>query len=285
MQIISCDMGRSESKFYTCNKQLKFKSIVGDWQPRNLSTGGNYDVEIDYGNSSEKFFIGDLAKQESILPREMTTESKIHMETKILFIVGVSLLIQDNNLTIVTGLPVNLFNQSTKDKLVNLLQGEYTVTFSGFNPKQITIDSNRIIVSPEGAGTYFHEIKKHPELKQGKIRVLNLGSRTINFLTIEDGNFINRSSGTLNYGSITLNNSRINPKEYTRRILADLSIAWKDYNEDDETVLISGGGIINLEPFIKKHFKNTIISDQPIFSDCYGFYDLALAKFGKLVAK
>jgi len=281
-QIISADMGRSESKFFSLGKKLKFKSIIGDWHERNLSSGGNYDVKIDFGNGFEKYFIGDLAVSESYLPRSMATESKIHEESKILFICGTSLLIQEPDIIISTGLPVNLFKPSIRDELVNLLQGDYIVEFENCKPKQIHID--QISVSPEGAGTYFYELKKNPELKQGKVRILNFGSRTINYLCIESGNFINRSSGTLNYGSILLNNSNMSPKEYCRRILGDLSVKWNDYDEN-ETVLMSGGGIINLQPFIQKHFKKTIISDEPIFSDCLGLHEIATTKYGKLVAR
>lgn len=281
-QLISADIGRSESKFFSNNQKLKFKSIVGDWHERHLSTGGDYDVKIDYEYKSVNYFIGDLAKLESHLPREMTTESKIHEETKTLFIVGIALLSQDDNLAISTGLPVNLFNPSTRDQLVNLLKGTYTVTFLGNRPKKINID--KISVSPEGSGTYFYELKKRPELKQGRIRILNFGSRTINHLSIEDGNLVNRSSGTLNYGSILLTHSKMNPQEYIRRIIADLSVSWSDYNDDD-IVIMSGGGIINLEPFIRKHFKRPLISSEPIFSDCYGLHEIAQARYGKLVAR
>ena len=274
MQIISADMGRSESKFFSNNQKLKFRSVVGEWHQRNLNNDGDYDVNIN----GVDYFIGDLALRESYLPKEMSTESKIHEETKILFLCGIASLAQQEGLIISTGLPINLFNPKVRDDLVTLLRGRYVVTFNGYKPKQFYID--QIIVCPESGGTYFYEAKKKPELKYGKVRCINIGSRTINFCVIEDGNFINRDSGSLSYGAIQLKNSKANYQEISRKIFSDLSSKWIDYNEDEETVLLSGGGIILLKDYIKKYFKRNIISEEAVYSDVLGFSEMANAKFG-----
>jgi plasmid segregation protein ParM len=277
MQIISTDMGRSESKFYSNNQKFKFRSVVGEWHQRNLNTDGSYDVSIN----NENYFIGDLALKESYLLREMSTESKIHEETKILCIVGISLLVQQNEIIVSTGLPINLFNLNVRDNLVALLKGNYTVTFKGFKPKQFSI--NQITVCPEGGGTYFYEAKKRPELKYGKVRCINVGSRTVNFCSIEDGNFINRDSGTLNYGATQLKNSKADHQSFARKIFADLSSKWINYNENEEIVILSGGGVISLDIYLKQFFKKVIVSDEPIYSDVLGFNEIAQAKYGRQI--
>jgi len=274
-QLISCDMGRSESKFFSNNQKLKFKSVIGEWHERNLNTDGDYDIQID----GQKYFIGDLALREAYLPREMVTESKIHEETLLLFLCGISALTKSDDLFISTGLPINMFNPKVRDELVTLLKGKHEVTFTGYKPKQIYI--NEITVCPESGGTYFYEAKKRPQLKQGKVRVVNIGSRTINFCCVENGVFVNKSSGTLSYGAIQLRNSKAKLQEFSRKIFADLSSQWHDYNEDYDVVILSGGGIILLEEFLKQFFKKTIVSDEPIYSDVLGFFDLGCAKFGK----
>lgn len=277
MQIISTDMGRSESKFYTNNQKLKFKSVVGEWHQRHLNSEGNYDVNIDGNN----YFIGDLALRESYLPREMTTESKIHEETLLLFLCGISLLVKDEDIVVSTGLPISQFNPETRDKIVNLLKGKHIITFPGNKPKQIFI--NEITICPEGASTYFYEAKKMPELKRGKVRILNIGSRTINHCKVEDGIFINKSSDTLSYGSIQLKNSKADLQSFSRKIIADLSSKWHDYDEHNDTVILSGGGILLLGDYLKQHFKKSIISDDPIYSDVLGFHEIAMAKYSKVV--
>lgn len=282
MQIISADMGRSESKFYSNNQKLKFRSVVGEWHKRNLSSGGDYDVQIDVGNGNENYFIGDLSLKESYLPRFMETESKIHEETRLLFAVGIAQLVQEPDIVISTGLPVKAFNVSGRDEIVDLLKGKYTVTFQGCNPKHFFV--NQITVLAEGSGTYFYEIRKRPELKKGKVRVINFGSKTINFISICDGNFLDRNSGTLDFG-MNLNNSKSDYKQFSRKVIGDLSAKWNDYDENSDTILMSGGGIIELEKYMKQHFKNSIISDEPIFSDAYGFNYLASAKHSKMIAK
>ena len=279
MQIISADMGRSESKFYSNNQKIKFKSVIGEWHQRNLNTEGNYDININGLN----YFIGELALRESYLPREMTTESKIHEETLLLFLTGISLLARDNeSIAITTGLPINQFNPLIRDEIVSLLKGRHIVSFPGLRVKQLSI--NQITICPESGGTYFYEAKKNPKLKHGKVRVINIGSRTINYCTIKDGNYINKDSGTLLYGSIQLNNSKANLQEFSRKIYADLSSKWIDYNEDEDIILISGGGILLLDNYLKQYFKKAIVSDDPIYSDVLGFYEIGIAKYGMLNA-
>lgn len=274
-QLISADMGRSESKFYSNNQKLKFRSVVGEWHQRNLNTEGSYDVNIN----GQNYFIGELALKESFLPKEMSTESKIHEETLLLFLCGIASLAQQDSLIVSTGLPINLFNPKVRDDLLTLLRGRHIVTFAGYKPKQFYID--QITVCPESGGTYFSEAKKKPELKYGKVRVINIGSRTVNFCVTEDSNFINKDSGCLSYGAMQLKNSKANYQEIARKIFSDLSSKWIDY-EEDETVLLSGGGAIILEEYLKQYFKRAIISSEPIYSDVLGFWEMANIKHGKL---
>jgi len=275
MQIISADMGRSESKFYTNNTKLKFKSVVGEWHQRNLNTDGSYDVNIDGIN----YFIGDLALRESYLPREMTTESKIHEETKLLFLTGIGQLAQDTDIMIITGLPISSFNPKVRDDIVNLLKGRHVVTFAGYKPKQFYID--KIVIVPEGGGIYFDELKRNPQLQYGKKRVIDVGSRTINVCTIDNGSYVNKDSDTLNYGGIKLKNAKTNPEEFARKLVADLSSKWMDYDRENDGVILSGGGAILLEELMKPHFKNMTVPNDPVFSNAFGFYNLGIAKYGK----
>lgn len=278
MQIIAADMGRNESKFCTTNNQkAKFRSAVGEWHQRNLSSGGEWDVMID----GENYFIGDLAFKEAYLPREMATESKIHEETKLLFLTGVALLARDTDIVISTGLPINQFNPKGRDDIVNLLQGRHSVTFRDSKTKTFFI--NQITVCPESGGVYWDEVNRKPQLKQGKIRVADIGSRTINYCTIDDNNYINKDSDTLNYGAIKLKNSKTNPQEFARKIVADLSSRWMEYDENNDTILLSGGGAILLENLLRPHFKNMMISEDPVYANVIGFYNLGVMKYGKLM--
>lgn len=278
MQLIGCDMGRNESKFYSGNNhKIKFRSTVGEWHQRNLNNEGDYDVMIDGTN----YFIGDLALKESYLPRDMTTENKIHQETFLLFLTGVAFLANEQNIVVSTGLPVNQFNPKIKSDLVNLLQGKHTVTFRNNSTKSFFI--NDITACPEGGGSYWHEMNNYPSLRQGKIRVVDIGSRTINYCTIDDSNYVNKDSDTLSYGAIKLKNSKTNSQEFARKIVADLSSKWMEYDEDNDTILLTGGGAILLQMLLKPHFKNMIVSSDPVYSNVFGFYNLGMSKYRKLM--
>jgi hypothetical protein len=56
-QIIGADIGRCEVKLYSNGDVVRFPARVGEWQQREISSGGNYEVEID----GEKWFVGELA--------------------------------------------------------------------------------------------------------------------------------------------------------------------------------------------------------------------------------
>ena len=144
IQIIPIDTGRSSTKLLD---GVSFKSVVGDWHHREMiSDGEEYEVII---NGKEKYFVGQLALDESYAPVEMNTASKIHNQTRVLFITGVALSISedDSDLFIVTGVPVSDFNTTTKTALEDLLYGKYDVQINGVH-KKFTI--NNITLVPEG---------------------------------------------------------------------------------------------------------------------------------------
>lgn len=267
MQLIApIDTGRDTIKLI--NKK-QFRSVVGDWQKRNLSNEGDYEVTIN----DEKFFVGDLAISESITPREMTTESKIHSETKILFLTALYLTTTDENPIVITGVPITQFLPETKAEFEKLLFGCYDIKINDQTTRHFNI--NNITIVPEGAASFWYALSKNKQLEFGKKRIIDIGSRTINFATLNGKKYINKDSGTLSYGCLKLKDDKITHEQLANKIIADLSQKWLEYNSDD-VILLTGGGSLLIGEILKAHYKNCLQIENPVFANVEGYYRMGL---------
>jgi len=271
MQILPIDTGRFSTKLHT--KQL-FPSVVGDWHERNLSNTGDYEVTIN----NKKYFVGELANSESYSPREMSTSSKIHEETRVLFLTGLCINATEESPIIITGVPVVDFNKETKEKMQDLLYGEYDVKV---NDKYIHLNINNITLVPEGGASFWYMISQNPELEYGKKRIIDLGSRTVNFCTINGKQYINKDSDTLNYGTIKLKDNKITPEQLARQIVADLSQRWMNYDADNDSIILTGGGSLLLEKYLQPHFKNCKTVDNPVYANVLGYFRMGVETWVK----
>jgi plasmid segregation protein ParM len=271
MQIIPIDTGRDTIKLL--NKK-QFRSVVGDWQKRNLSNEGDFEVVIN----GSQFFVGDLAIAESLTPREMTTESKIHPETKTLFLTGVALTMTDENPIVITGVPVNQFLPKTKENLENLLCGSYNIKINDQPTKYLNISN--ITIVPEGAASFWYALSQNPQLEYGKKRIIDIGSRTVNTATLDCKRYINKDSGTLPYGCLKLKDDKITHEQLANKIIADLSQKWLEYSSED-VILLTGGGSLLLGEILKSHYKNCQIIPNPVFANVQGYYRMGVEKWVK----
>jgi len=263
---ISVDCGRFAVKAVD-GRRLTFPSVVGEWRERRITEGGNYDVSIN----GQKYFIGELAQQESRFARDMTTRSKIHEETKILTLTAIALLADTERVQLVTGLPVEQHTPSTKTELRKLLSGIYDVEVNGVK-KHIRLAESDIVITIEGAGAYI------AESPPGKCRVIDAGSRTINTLTIDENKkYRDLQSGTLDYGCMELMADG-NTEQFSRRIITDLSKLWVKYS--GEPVLLTGGGASTLEPYLSRHFKVRQVGN-PVYANALGYHALGVRMWQK----
>lgn len=279
MQYIVIDCGREDGKGVTeINGELLtiyMPSAVGEYRVRDISEGGDYEVEI---STIGKRFVGHLALNESKNYTHMRTASKIHEETKICMLTMIHQLYQPpGRIRLVTGLPVRQHKPEIKKKFIELLGGNYNVTVNGIK-KNIIIDDETLI-SIEGAGAYFAEVfGEHPELHEQKVRVLDIGSRTVNGLVIDHGQFIDRDSFTENFGCIDITNEEeiINEDKlsFVRRLLGATSCHWLDCKVS-EPILLTGGGACFLASELKEIWSNALFSGDAVFANALGWLEMA----------
>jgi len=275
-QIIPVDTGRNETKLLD---GISFKSIVGDWHHREMSDGGEYEVII---NDKEKHFVGQLAEDESFAPTSMNTASKIHNQTRVLFItaVGLSIVENESDLLIVTGVPIIDFNTTTKKALEDLLYGDYDIQING-ERKKFSINNLKLV--PEAVASFQYALYKDESLAIGKKRILDLGSLTVNYATIKETKFITRDSGTVQFGSIKLKDNHIDDKQYVQKIISELSEKFTDY-EDSDRILLTGGGALKFGDLFKQFYKNVEIITNPVFSNTNGYHRMGLKAWANQLA-
>lgn len=288
-QFISPDVGRRLTKIISGSQQASFRSAVGEWRDLRLESQRDYEVEIN----GVKYFVGDLAT-ESHFCRDMTTESKIHIETKVLFLTALALLAKEDKLIVTTGLPVKQHTEKIKRQLSELLCGTHSISINGEPPKTLHVENIGIVA--EGIGFYWDELLDSEGAIQNKwlstqpvVRVIDIGSRTINLGTViytPEGKrlYLDRESNTLNYGYIALESANSDPddkvfEDFTRRIVADASRVWLTYNPAKDVVVLGGGGVITLGALLKEHYPISLVTKDPLFGNASGFAKMGMIRW------
>ena len=276
IQIVSIDCGRNTVKL---SNNQSFRSVVGDWHHREMSDNEEYEVII---NDKEKYFVGQLALDESYAAIEMTTTSKIHQQTRTLFLTGVALSLEenDNELFICTGVPVIDFNATTKKALEDLLFGKYDIQINGKH-KKFTINNLNII--PESVASFQYALSKDESLAIGKKRIIDIGSLTVNAASFKGEKFITRDSSTIHFGTVKLKDNQIDNEQYVSKIVAEISQIFTDYDPSDR-VLLTGGGALQFGDLFKKHYPNCSILDNCVHANVEGYYRMSIKRWSKLKA-
>lgn len=262
--VIGLDVGRSGVKAYTGTSMFSFPSIVGEGTDRNLRTEYENGFEMVFGG--EWYFIGELARNESDFPRFMMTDDKAHDDTLILALAAISRT-RLSDVTVVTGLPVNQHVDEHKRRLRDLLLGKRGGLWEfEVNGERRLIRIADVKVAVEGGGAFWSA----PQ--DGLVRIIDAGSKTINYVTMRDRRYNNRESGTLPFGFGT--NNTDNPRQMANRIAGDLGAKkWKA----DDTVLVCGGRAKELAELLTPYFPEAQPMTNPIYSNAIGFFNAGRA--------
>lgn len=257
MSIVGLDIGRRYGKVFTGRDLFYLSSFVGEWRERNLSNRhSDNDLEVEF--QGEKYFVGDLAERESDFCRSMMTEQKDHEDTLILALTALHQAKVDCA-RVVTGLPIKNHNDDNKKRLKKLLQGRWDITVNG-EEKTIIIQS--VDVAAEGGAAFWSKPTN------GLVRIIDGGSKTINYVTLKDRRYVDRESGTLDFGFET--NKSINDKQLIARIAGELGRKWSS----DDIIWTAGGKAKTIAKYITPYFKYATPMDNAIFANAMGFYNI-----------
>jgi plasmid segregation protein ParM len=265
VNVAGIDPGRHKVK--TCHEGGRFDFYSNLGECREFEFGdevgkGQDDIIGEY--KSFKFTAGTLARRESEFGDSFMVESKLHQDTVILILIALHKIFDSGVTKLVTGLPIKDHGKD-KQSLKEMLNGYHKITVNGVT-KEFDIQCE---VAAEGSGIY-----KYAGL--GVVRGLNIGSRTVNAITFNDGIKIGRESDTFDFGM-----ESVKTKDHSAmaRAIASKtgSLKWK---REDKLFLI-GGGATDLYFELLKYYPNARVPLHPIYTDAEAFLKIAREIYGR----
>ena len=277
--ILGIDAGNFKAKVAGPYGIDSFKTNICGWFERDVDDKFG-DDDMEFFIDGRKGFAGSIAEHEDEFGNgTIYGESKAHSETKIRALLAIHRYLEKYNvdadtIRIVTGQPIIMHKEDEKNKIINMLRGEHKYTVNGKKRKIIIED---VKVTPEGTGAFWSAPIA------GTVRVLDIGSGTVNMVTLMDKKHIHKSSGTMNKGMETLKTK--DDLEGMARGIVQITtkLQWKP----TDTVLVCGGAAEALIKYLQQHYINAtlinpqlkrehdILSTKPVYANAVGFYNLA----------
>src|SRR5690606_25466293 len=82
-----------------------------------------------------------------------------------------------------------------KGKIIDMVRGEHVFWVNG---RRQRVQVDEVGVGAEGSSAYWGKVS------DGRVRIIDVGSGTVNCATIHDAKHIHSASGTFNFGTETL---------------------------------------------------------------------------------
>lgn len=253
---------------------LCFHSALGESREINLQqVHGEDDMIFEYEGVTG--FAGSLALYESEFGGSLMGETKAHRDTKLRTLIAIHRYstiynTKESSFDIILGQPISTHKHNEKEKLKKMLRGEHVVTVNGVEK---SFHINNVEICAECASSYW----SNP--KEGLVRIIDIGSGTVNYATILNQRFIDKDSNTIPFGVSTNKSSSL--PSLVRGVATQTLKKW---NQNDEVYVI-GGIAEQMQPHLKEYFPNTevlfpIYNQQyanPIFANAIAFYYVAVS--------
>ncbi|WP_246231537.1 ParM/StbA family protein [Sporosarcina jiandibaonis] len=276
MLILGIDAGNHMAKTAGPYGIDSYRTAICDWFKQDfVEKFGDDDMEFEI--DGRKGYAGSIAEHEDVFGGGgMYGDTKAHEDTKIRVLLALYRYINKycpgiDTVKIVTGQPITSHNQTEKQKLIDMLQRGHEFTVN--NRRQyVYIEDVRVVA--EGAGAFW----SNPQT--GKVRIIDIGSGTVNVATVFNKKIINNSSETLNFGMETVNRGL---DSIARGIIQETTrLRW----ERTDTVYVCGGVANDILPYIKLQYSqaesiqpllkrhNSVEMTSTLFANAVGFYEI-----------
>lgn len=282
--ILGIDAGNHMAKVVGPQGTDMFRTNICDWFEREVEETFGFD-DMEFIINGRKGFAGTIAMFEDEFGNgSMYGDSKAHEDNKIRVLLAVNRYLDKyipngGNVSIVTGQPIKRHKEEEKKIIQEMLSGHHEVKVNG---KTRSFYIENVGVAPEGSAAYW------AKPSTGIIRILDIGSGTVNAATIIDKRHINNASTTFNFGVETVKD-KDDMATIARGIIRNTTkLKW---NKSDK-VLICGGIAEGIAPFIIEHYSNGEIINptiksrngvkllSPVYANAVGYYEIAKGAFG-----
>lgn len=266
--IATVDAGNDNTKFFDGKQLIKYPSAIGfNSLERNLRGGRRpYDFEWEYEGKTG--FAGTLAVDESEYAETRRDDSKAHFDCLLRVLIALHQFGSGIEFNIVVGQPIDFHTEEEKKAIRLMLQKRHDITVNGIRK---TIIINRCEVAPEGAAAGLLAPVA------GTVRVIDIGSGSVNFATLIDRSYNNKGSFTFTEGMQS--KRTMDHESFARQIgTKALNRKWRK----GDNVYLCGGGAADILPYLQRDFfpYAELIDNEPIFSNVKAFYLLAEKIYG-----
>lgn len=256
-----------------------YRTAICDWFERNIEEDFG-DDDMEFAFNGRKGFAGTLASYEDPFGGgAMYGDSKAHEDTLIRVLLAIYRYTQKycpgfTSFNIVAGQPIVSHKPGEKKKLLDMLKGEHIITI---NRRRHRYSIEEVGIAAEGSGAFWSSPKN------GQIRIIDIGSGTVNCATLNDAKHINTASATFNYGVETMG-GRENIDNITRGVIRSTTqLKWRQ--SDD--VHVCGGITGDIIPLLFEHYTNVkaiipqlnahdgVQVHLPTYANAVGFYEIA----------
>lgn len=267
MSVIAIDAGGSTTKFFDGKQLVIFPSQIGyDWRDRRIkSKYGDYDFEWSY--EGQKGFAGTLAQHESDCSDSRKGDSKAHPDARLRVLLALHQYAEGFVHNIVVGQPIGKHTDTEKKTIKDMLIGRHTLAVNSV-PKTFLIDRCEVAAEGVTAGLLI--------ASNDLIRVIDIGSGTVNYGTLINRKLNDRGSFTLATGlETTLTNDK---SAFARQIaLRAIQGGW----HANDKVYLCGGGAVVLVDELQSYFPNAkLIAGEAIEANVRAFYMIANKLYG-----
>lgn len=267
MSILAIDAGNYLTKFYDGQRFKQYPSLIGyDWRDRNIKVQqGEHDFEWEY--KGQRGFAGTLAIHESECAESQKGDSKAHPDALLRILIALHQFADGIEHKIIVGQPISRHTEQEKQAIKEMVTGRHELTVNG---KSRTLLISRCEVAAEGvtAGLLVPG--------GGIVRVIDIGSGTVNYGTLIDRRFNDKGSFTLASGMETIRN--VDPIAFGRQIaLRALAAGWRK----EDAVYLCGGGAEGLLESVRAYLlKTQLIPGDPVTANVRAFYLIARRLYG-----
>lgn len=264
--IVGIDAGNYQVKVVHQTGVDIFPSDLGEYRERRLEqVFSKNDMVVEY--EGKKYFAGTLAKYESEFNARMMGESKAHLDCKLRVLIALHRVEGSGLYRIIVGQPINAHTKEEKELIKNSLKGFHTIVVNG---RSRTFMIERVEVAAEGGSAFWSA----PE--SGLVRIIDIGSGTVNFATLHDRRYIDKDSFSLMLGSDTTKT-----QDYQALARAIAAQAGKKWGKSD-AVRVGGGVAESILPYIQEYFPRANLlrpylngrALSPVFANAAGFYKI-----------
>ncbi|MCM3599418.1 ParM/StbA family protein [Robertmurraya korlensis] len=254
-----------------------FSSTLGEFRERRIkNTPGKDDMIFEF--EGRKGFAGSLADAESEFGGSIMGDSKAHEDAKLRIFLALHRYSQTTNqFQIIVGQPISKHTEEEKKRIKDMLKGSHEITV---NDKTKVIRITHVEVAAEGGASFWSKPK------DGLVRIIDVGSATVNCASLLNKRYIDKDSFTLPFGLNTVVSSDLSA--LARGIVTHTTKKW---NNTDKGYLV-GGAAEKLLPYIQQYYPNIEVmkpmlecGDDPIYANAIGFYKIGCSVYGKVNQK